>query len=201
MTAKDSFRNIIPMRAAKTGYIVLSVILFLMGLFLLIFPKTLGNVFADILGISMILFGVIKVIGYFSKDLFRLAFQYDLAFGILITLVGIKTIARPDRFLEFLCMVIGIIILADGLFKIQMSMDAKVFGIHKWWLILSLAVIAGVFGALLLFNPSQGSILIMRLIGIALMAEGVMNFATVLTAVKIVKHQKKDVLEGVYREL
>lgn len=198
---KETFRNILPMRTAKTGYIVLSLVLFLMGLFLLIFPKTVGNVFANVLGIAMILFGVIKVIGYFSKDLFRLAFQYDLAFGILIILVGIATIHRPGELLEFLCMVIGVLILSDGLFKIQMSMDAKVFGIHKWWLILSLAVIAGVFGALLLFNPTEGSLVIMRLIGVALMAEGIMNLATVLTAVKIIKHQKKDVLEGVYREL
>ncbi|MBP5599649.1 MAG: DUF308 domain-containing protein [Lachnospiraceae bacterium] len=198
---KETFRNILPMRTAKTGYIVLSLVLFLMGLFLLIFPKTVGTVFANVLGIAMILFGVIKVIGYFSKDLFRLAFQYDLAFGILIILVGIATIHRPGELLEFLCMVIGVLILADGLFKIQMSMDAKVFGIHKWWLILSLAVIAGVFGALLLFNPTEGSLVIMRLIGVALMAEGIMNLATVLTAVKIIKHQKKDVLEGVYREL
>ena len=198
---KETFRNILPMRTAKTGYIVLSLVLFLMGLFLLIFPKTVGTVFANVLGIAMILFGVIKVIGYFSKDLFRLAFQYDLAFGVLIILVGIATIQRPVELLEFLCMVIGVLILADGLFKIQMSMDAKVFGIHKWWLILSLAVIAGVFGALLLFNPTEGSLVIMRLIGVALMAEGIMNLATVLTAVKIIKHQKKDVLEGVYREL
>ncbi|MBP5454391.1 MAG: DUF308 domain-containing protein [Lachnospiraceae bacterium] len=198
---KETFRNILPMRTAKTGYIVLSLVLFLMGLFLLIFPKTVGTVFANVLGIAMILFGVIKVIGYFSKDLFRLAFQYDLAFGVLIILVGIATIHRPGELLEFLCMVIGVLILADGLFKIQMSMDAKVFGIHKWWLILSLAVIAGVFGALLLFNPTEGSLVIMRLIGVALMAEGIMNLATVLTAVKIIKHQKKDVLEGVYREL
>ena len=201
MNAKETFRNIVPMQTAKTGYIVLSCALFLMGLFLLIFPKTVGDVFANVLGIAMILFGVIKVIGYFSKDLFRLAFQYDLAFGILIILVGVATVRRPSGLLEFLCMVVGIIILADGLFKIQMSMDAKEFGIHKWWLILSLAIVAGVFGALLLFNPTEGSILIMRLIGVALMAEGIMNLATVLTAVKIIRHQKKDVVEGEYREL
>ena len=201
MRGKETFRNIIPMRTAKTGYIVLSAVLFLMGLFLLIFPKTVGSVFADVLGIAMILFGIIKVIGYFSKDLFRLAFQYDLAFGVLITLLGIATMARPDGLLEFLCMVIGILILADGLFKIQMSMDARQFGIHKWWLILSFAVIAGTIGAFLLFNPSEGSLVIMRLIGVALMSEGIMNLATVLTTVKIIKHQKKDVLEGVYKGL
>ena len=201
MKGKETFRNIVPMQTAKAGYIVLSAVLFLLGLFLLIFPRTVGNVFADVLGIAMILFGIIKVIGYFSKDLFRLAFQYDLAFGILITLLGIATMARPDGLLEFLCMVIGILILADGLFKIQMSMDARQFGIHKWWLILSFAVIAGLIGAFLLFNPTEGSLVIMRLIGAALMAEGIMNMVTVLTAVKIIKHQKKDVLEGVFREL
>ncbi|MBR5762106.1 MAG: hypothetical protein IKX87_08815, partial [Lachnospiraceae bacterium] len=70
-----------------------------------------------------------------------------------------------------------------------------------WWLILSFAVIAGTIGALLVFNPAEGSLVIMRLVGVALMAEGIMNLVTVLTAVKIIKHQKKDVLEGVYREL
>ena len=201
MNAVETVRNIAPMRTAKTGYIVLSAVLFVLGLFLLIFPKTGGEVFANILGVAMILFGIIKIVGYFSKDLFRLAFQYDLAFGILITLLGIATIIRPDDIIEFMCIVIGILILADGLFKIQMSMDARQFGIAKWWLILSFAVIAGTIGLLLVFKPSEGSLVLMRLIGAALMAEGVMNLVTVLTAVKIIKHQKKDVLEGVYKEL
>ena len=201
MRAKETFRNIVPMQTAKAGYIVLSAVLFLLGLFLLIFPRTVGNVFADVLGIAMILFGIIKIIGYFSKDLFRLAFQYDLAFGTLIALLGVAVMIRPDGLLEFLCMVIGILILSDGLFKIQMAMDARQFGINKWWLILSFAVIAGIFGALLVFNPTEGSLVIMRLVGVALMAEGIMNLVTVLTAVKIIRHQKKDVLEGAYREL
>ena len=201
MEALESVRNIAPMRTAKTGYIVLSAVMFLLGLFLLIFPKTGGEVFANILGAAMILFGIIKIIGYFSKDLFRLAFQYDLAFGILITLLGIATIIRPDDIIEFMCIVVGILILADGLFKVQMSMDARQFGIGKWWLILSFAVVAGAIGLLLIFKPAEGSLVLMRLIGAALMAEGVMNLVTVLTAVKIIKHQKKDVLEGEFREL
>lgn len=201
METLESVRNIAPMKTAKTGYIVLSAVLFLLGLFLLIFPKTGGEVFANILGAAMILFGIIKIIGYFSKDLFRLAFQYDLAFGILITLLGIATIIRPKDIIEFMCIVVGILILADGLFKVQMSMDARQFGIGKWWLILSFAVIAGAIGLLLIFKPAEGSLVLMRLIGAALIAEGVMNLVTVLTAVKIIKHQKKDVLEGEFREL
>ena len=194
-------RNTVPMRTAKTGYIFSSALLFVLGLMLVISPQTGKELFADILGASMIIFGIIKLIGYFSKDLFRLAFQYDLAFGILITILGIITIIKRGDIVEFLCIVLGVLILADGLFKIQMSMDARQFGIAKWWLILSFAVIAGAIGLLLVFKPAEGSLVLMRLIGIALMAEGIMNLVTVLTAVKIIKHQKKDVLEGVYKEL
>lgn len=194
-------RNTVPMRTAKTGYIFSSAMLFVLGLLLVISPEAGKEVFADILGVAMIIFGIIKLIGYFSKDLFRLAFQYDLAFGILITILGIITIVRRGDIVEFLCIVLGIIILADGLFKIQMSMDAREFGIHKWWLIFSFAIITGVIGLLLVFMPAEGSLVLMRLMGIALMAEGIMSLITVLTAVKIIKHQKRDVLEGEYREL
>ncbi|MCQ2570452.1 MAG: CamS family sex pheromone protein, partial [Limosilactobacillus sp.] len=50
-------------------------------------------------------------------------------------------------------MVIGIAVLADGLFRIQMSMDAKAFGIKKWWLILTASIIAGCIGLALIFSP------------------------------------------------
>ena len=201
MKTVSVIRNTVPMRTAKTGYIFSSALLFVLGLLLVISPEAGKEVFADILGVAMIIFGIIKLIGYFSKDLFRLAFQYDLAFGILITLLGIITIMKRGDIIEFLCIVLGIIILSDGLFKIQMSMDARQFGIHKWWLIFSFAIIAGIIGLALVFMPAEGSLVLIRLIGIALMAEGVMNLVTVLTAVKIIKHQKRDVLEGEYREL
>ena len=36
--------------------------------------------------------------------------------------------------------------IADGLFKIQIAVDAKRFGIQAWWLILVLAALAGGVG-------------------------------------------------------
>ena len=38
-----------------------------------------AEVIGELLGIGMIVFGAVKVAGYLSRDLFRLAFQYDLA--------------------------------------------------------------------------------------------------------------------------
>lgn len=46
------------------------------------------------MGIMLILYGAIKISGYFTRDAFCLAFQFDLAFGILLMAVGVILIAR-----------------------------------------------------------------------------------------------------------
>ena len=194
-------KSIFPMRTAKAGYICVSVVLILFGFLLLLKPAAFSSILGVVIGISLIVFGVVKIIGYFSKDLFRLAFQYDFAFGLLLTVLGIIVLTEPKNLLGFICVAIGIAILADGLFRIQMSMDAKQFGIKKWWLIFTIAVVTGLLGLILVFRPVEGSLLLIRILGIALIAEGFMSLTTVLTSVKIVKHQKKDAIEGEWREI
>ena len=129
------------MKTAKIGYIVMSVLFCVLGVVLLFTPGVSALWIGRLLGIGLILFGAIKLVGYFSRDLFRLAFQYDLAFGLLLMVLGIVTLSHPGDALSFLCVMFGIPVLADGLFKIQIAMDSRQFGIRNWWLVLVLAVI------------------------------------------------------------
>ena len=87
-----------------------------------------------------------KLVGYFSRDLYRLAFQYDLEFGILLIALGVIVLLRTNGVMDFICIAAGVSILADGLFKIQIAIDARRFGIRDWWLILLLAVVTGGVG-------------------------------------------------------
>ena len=149
----------------------------------------------------MMLFGLVKIIGYCSKDLYRLAFQFDLAFGILLMALGIILIIRTDAMVNLICIVMGICFLADALLKIQISIDSKTFGIQKWWLILATAILTGVAGFLLVFQPSESIQIIMILFGIALITEGVLNLITILTAVKIIRHHLPGVIDAEYCEI
>lgn len=185
-------RSVIPMKTAKIGYIVMSAVLCFFGILLIAHPDFSIEMIGVAAGICMILFGVVKLVGYFSKDLFRLAFQYDLAFGLLMIGLGAITLIKPDNLMNFICVALGIAILADGLFKIQISVDAKRFGIRWWWLILTLAVLTGAFGLVLVFRPTQSASILVILFGVSLLAEGILNLITVLSAVKIVKHQRPD---------
>lgn len=194
-------RSVVPMKTAKTGYVVISLLLILFGFLVCLKPQAVGTFLGVVIGIAMLLFGIVKIVGYFSKDLFRLAFQYDLAFGLLLIALGVIVLTKPAHLMLFICIGIGIAILADGLFKVQMSVDAKQFGIKKWWLILLTACITGILGLMLIFNAVSGSVVLMRLLGIALIGEGVLSLITVFTSVKIVKYQKPDILEGDWREI
>ena len=183
-------------RAAKTGYIILSAIFCGLGVLLMADPGLSVALIGDIVGIALMAFGIIKLIGYFSKDLYRLAFQFDLAFGILLVALGLALLIKPESAMNILCIILGIEIIADGLFKIQTSLDARRFGLNTWWLILSLAIIAGAIGAVLIFYPSERAQTLTWLLGLSLMVEGILNLCVALCAIKIIEHQRPDAIEA-----
>jgi uncharacterized membrane protein HdeD (DUF308 family) len=151
-------------------------------------------------GVCLIVFGAVKIIGYLSKDLYRLAFQYDLAFGILMIALGIMVILEPNNVIDTICVAIGIAFLTDGLLKIQIAIDARSFGIKQWWLVLSMAILAVVVGILLVFRTAESVRTLMVLLGISLLADGILNLTTVLTTVKIIHHQFPDKIAVEYED-
>lgn len=185
-------RSVIPMQVAKFGTIALSAVFCTAGILMMAAPESVLPAWVDFFGVSMMLFGVIKLVGYFSKDLYRLAFQYDLQFGILMISLGFITTVKSDSVLYFLCIALGISILADGLFKMQIAIDAKRFGIGAWWLIVALAVVAGAVGLLLVFRPAESLRVMTVLLGSALLADGILNMCVAISTVKIIHHQMPD---------
>lgn len=127
----------------KIGYIGISVLLTALGICLICVPDISVRAVGIVCGVTLIVFGIVKLVGYFSRDLFRLAFQYDLASGILTVLIGTALLIRPVRAMTLMCSLIGILVLADSLFKTQISIDARTFGVRQWWLILASAILAG----------------------------------------------------------
>lgn len=189
-------RSVTSMKVAKIGYIVLSIALCSFGILLIVNPEISISAFGLFTGACLIIFGAVKIVGYFSKDLYRLAFQYDLAFGIMMIALGIMVILEPNNVIETICIALGIAFLMDGLLKIQIAIDAKKFGIHPWWLIFAMAIMAVVIGILLVFLTAESARTLMILLGTSLLADGILNLITVLTTVKIIRNQYPDVIPG-----
>lgn len=189
-------RSVTPMRIAKIGYIIISAFLCAVGILFIALPEISAVIMGVCIGVALILFGIVKLIGYFSKDLFRLAFQFDLEFGILMILLGVIILVSTRNLMIFICITLGIIILLDGLFKIRIATDSRKFGIKNWLLILTMAIITGLIGVAMMFASVIGPGILSVLLGIALLSEGVLNLCTVISTVLIIKHQLPDVIEA-----
>ncbi len=193
-------RSTVPMLVAKAGYIVMSAVFCLAGLMFMIWPDISKGSLGCLLGAYMIVFGIIKIIGYFSKDLFRLAFQYDLEFGIILMVLGMIIFARAPDAINYIFIAAGIAILADSLFKIRIAQDAKSFGIHSWRVILILAALTCLLGSLLSMFPWKSTKLLTILTGASLFSEGLLHLCVALSTVKIIKNQYPDIIDTDYSE-
>lgn len=180
-------RSVKFIRAAKKGYIIISLVLCVVGLLMILAPDLSVSVIGIIVGVVLGVSGVAKLIGYLSRDLYQLAFQFDLAFGILLMALSVVILLRPEHMMSFLCIILGITTLADGLLKIQTSFDARRFGLRMWWLILSVAILAGTAGMILMLRPSQSAQVLTVLMGVSLLAEGILSLCVALCAVKVIE--------------
>lgn len=183
------------LRAVKTSYTAMSIAFCVLGVLLMLFPGVSVSAVGIAADVMLIVFGIVKLTGYFSKDLYQLAFQFDLAFGVLLMVLGVVILVSPDRALTFLCIIMGIAILADGLFKLQSSLDARRFGLKVWGTLLALAICAGVIGTSLLFHPGQSAKVLMILLGVGMLFEGMLNLYFALFAVKTWRRRQPEVVE------
>ena len=179
-------------RTAKTGYIIISALMCILGIVFTAVPDLSANLIGRLFGVLIVLFGVIKLIGYFSKDLYRLAFQHDLALGLLLVVLGGIMLIDTNNVLNIICIVVGIYILLDSLLKIQIAIDSKRFGLSKWWLIMTAAIVTGIVGLMLIIRPDEGVRFATVLLGISLIFEGILNLVTALTAVKIMRSSQSS---------
>lgn len=175
------------LKIAKTGYLLLSALLILAGVGLAFFSDTFYPILAVLLGILFLVFGAVKLAGFFSKDPYQLVFESDLVFGILYLALGLLLLLRPAHTMAFLGIVFGLMLLADGLTRVRIALDARPFGIRAWWLILVSAIATAILGVVLLFHPSEGTQVLTQLLGISLMVDGVMNISTILAAVRVIR--------------
>ena len=158
------------LKIACTGYILISIVFYIIGFLCIVDPELIQLHSRTLAGVILIAYGIIKIIGYFSKDLYCLAFQYDFACGIFLIVLGIAALCISARFKDAsLLAALGILILLDSLLSIQTALDSKKFGLASWKYILILSMITGTFGVLIILKST------ITFAGCALLAEGVMR--------------------------
>ena len=182
------------LKAIKNSYSILTICLILVGAVLLIWPHMALGAICKMCGIFLIIFGLVKLTGYFSKDIFQLAFQYDLGLGIASIIFGLIMVIRSWATIQLFSICIGIFLLIDAALKMQTAFESKKFGFRNWWVTLLIAIIVCILGILLFSMPFQTSGVITRLIGINLILDGALNLFVVQSTVRTIKREEDEMI-------
>ena len=187
------------MKRIKALYITISILSLLAGIALVIWPGASVITICYVVGSAAILVGAVRLAGYFSKDSYNLNFQFDFAMGLVFLILGTILIFHPGDTVAVLHFSVGILVLVDSVFKLQTALDAKHFGLKKWWVMLLCALLCAGLGLVLVILPFRTAEILVRVTGAALAVNSGEN---ILTAGYTVKSKKRVVPIMVeYREI
>ncbi|MFQ9511661.1 MAG: HdeD family acid-resistance protein [Lachnospiraceae bacterium] len=170
----------------RKHFLVTSLLLIAIGIFLLMKPATALNLVCYALGAVIIVYGLFKMICYLMNREYSF-FQYDLFTGIIALLLGVFLLVKPHVLASVLPVVLGIFLFLDGVMKLQNALDLKKSDYDKWWSILVFSLILGVLGILLLFNPFSAITTVVMVIGASLVADGIINLISTYCISKRIK--------------
>lgn len=178
------------MKRIKALYITISILSLLAGIALVIWPGASVITICYVVGSTAILVGTVRLAGYFSKDSYNLNFQFDFAMGLMFLILGTVLIFHPGDTVAVLHFSVGILVLVDSVFKLQTALDAKHFGLKKWWVMLLCALLCAGLGLVLVILPFRTAEILVKVTGAALAVNSGEN---ILTAGYTVKSKKRVV--------
>ena len=179
------------LKTEKTVYSAVAVLECILGLVMLCYPGFSLSALGIILGIGLVLFGVVELIAYFSGSAPLILSRNVLAGGIFFIILGVLVLTNPLGLMNFICIVIGVGILADSLFKLQSVLDVRQFMSRgSWWLVFAALLLSVLAGILLVFWPGESGRALIVLLGIGLLLNGAFNIFDVVYVTRYVKEFK-----------
>ncbi len=179
-------------KEAKIINIIIYSCMAAVGLFLLLFTGLTSVQEAIIISVLCILAGGAKILGYFSNDLYRLAFQFDFATGLFLIIIGIIFLFTGLQDSQANEKMFGIYVFIDGLMKLQIAFDAKKFGINKWFIIMMTALL--LVGIMTLWAPYTKQLSLFVVTAAAMILDGLVNIWITAYTVRI-RARKKNLEE------
>ncbi len=150
------------------------------GILLLLYPGKMGELFCDLFGIALIIYGIISIVMYFMMDIRLSLFRNDFASGIIKILLGVMVIYHKEIFQSLIPFLLAIALIASGILKLQSGVDASRIGYPNGWQFLVLAVVSIVAGIVIMFNLIPTQELMMQVAGGALLYSGLTDLYTTL---------------------
>lgn len=154
-----------------------SIVLFFLGMLLIFQSEATITTISYIVGAILIAAGAFALIRYISINTKGLdSTDLDILYGIVSIILGVLIITNPHAIASIIPVILGIGIIISSASKLQYAFNLKKANNDIWKATMVIAIISTICGVVLLFNPFAGAVLIMRIVGIFIVAYSILDF-------------------------
>ena len=159
------------------------VLLLVLGIVALIDGELFASSLSIIAGVTLLLIGLLTVIGAFISSAFVLGSGFKIITGIISSILGIYFLINPKLSLIIITLTLGFILLMNGVLKFVRSFDLRGLKVKTWFVDTILGVVYIVIGVVLLFFSDGAIDLIRILIGIFLIIASILNLCEFISSI------------------
>lgn len=157
----------------RNGTIISSLIILILGISFIIWPKESAELLARILALVVLGGGIIELALFFWGKRSGFTDVIALTSSVVLLCISIFLLLRPDLILNFFNVAFGIVIIIIGIQHVGQSLFIVRYARELWWISFLIGIAAVIMGILILINPFSATNAAMMLIGITLIIEGV----------------------------
>ena len=177
------------LRKIKADVILSAILCIILGIVLFVYTAQATNLICTILALFLIVMGAGHIVTYLlnkNKNTVR------LICGIIVLVIGVWILANPAVVISLIPAIIGVILLLHGIEGIRLAVDTKQANDTAWISGLILSVITIIFGLVLIVRAFEAAQIAFKVVGIALIYDGVSKLFIVSRAAKATRNMEQD---------
>lgn len=160
------------LKGIRSSFSGAAALFIVVGIVMCAWPTSTASVLCAVAGLALIAGGVWKMADYFFKKRFGLTDRCDFAVGALQAVLGILLMGNPQVVMGLVPVLLGVMVLADSLFKVQLSVSLKKVSYVCWWHYLVMGLVCGAAAVVMMINPFATYELLSILLGATFIVNG-----------------------------
>ncbi len=166
------------LKSIRNSLIAMSLIYVVLGLVLLLMPGLSLGAACLLIGGSVLVYGVVRLVSYFRGG--EYADRLDLVLGVLLILLGLFLLVWIRFLIALVPVILGIYIIIDSLASVKRSLNMRALGFGRWWISCLAAVVLTICGLVMVLSPFSTVEGLVMFIGLGFLFDGVYTLVNTL---------------------
>ncbi len=159
------------LKSIYRGNIIYAICLIVLGLVFIIWPADSRQLLIRVLGALLVLAGAALIVLYFKAK--KRGLPVSIIGGVILVVLGILMLAKPENFVQFVIIVAGAFIGASGVLNFCQTLSLAMNRFRLWWVAMILSIFTIVFAVLVISQPGKVADAIFIITGIFLVLDGI----------------------------